>query len=40
LILTASMFVGRVGVLSLAFSLSVPVSSNAYKYPNSHIMIG
>jgi len=40
MVLIISMFVGRVGVLSLAFSLSVPTRSNAYKYPNSHIMIG
>ncbi len=40
LVLVSSMFIGRIGVLSLAFSLSVPVRSNAYKYPNSHIMIG
>lgn len=39
-VLVVSMFVGRIGILSLAFSLSVPVRSNAYKYPNSHIMIG
>ncbi|TNE81154.1 MAG: ATPase [Bacteroidetes bacterium] len=40
LVLVSSMFVGRIGILSLAFSLSVPVKSNAYRYPDTHIMIG
>ncbi|MBI1221643.1 MAG: ATPase [Bacteroidetes bacterium] len=40
LILIVSMFVGRIGVLSLAFSLSVPTRSNSFHYPKSHIMIG
>lgn len=39
-ILILSMFVGRVGILTLAFALSSEVDSNAYKYPNSHIIIG
>ncbi len=39
-ILIISMFVGRVGILTLAFALSSEVGTNAYKYPNSHIMIG
>lgn len=40
MVLIISMFVGRVGVLSLAFSLSVSTLSNSYRYPKSHIMIG
>ncbi|HYG15613.1 MAG TPA: potassium transporter TrkG, partial [Bacteroidia bacterium] len=40
IILIVTMFVGRVGILTLAFALSSEVASNAYKYPNSHIMIG
>lgn len=40
MVLIVSMFVGRIGVLSLAFSLSVSTKSNAYQYPKSHIMIG
>lgn len=40
IVLIVSMFVGRIGVLSLAFSLSVPVRSNSFHYPKSHIMIG
>lgn len=39
-LLVISMFVGRIGVLSLAFALSTSVKTNAYRYPNSHIMIG
>lgn len=40
IVLIVSMFVGRIGVLSLAFSLSAPVRSNSFHYPKSHIMIG
>lgn len=40
IVLIVSMFVGRVGILTLAFALSSEVESNAYKYPNSHIIIG
>jgi len=40
IVLIVSMFVGRIGVLSLAFSLSVRVRSNSFHYPKSHIMIG
>ena len=40
IVLIISMFVGRVGILTLAFALSSEVGTNAYKYPNSHIMIG
>ena len=40
IVLIISMFVGRVGILTLAFALSSEVETNAYKYPNSHIMIG
>jgi trk system potassium uptake protein len=40
IVLVSSMFVGRVGILTLAFALSREVETNAYKYPNSHIMIG
>ncbi|MCP4522280.1 MAG: ATPase [Cytophagales bacterium] len=35
-----SMFVGRIGTLTLALALSSRVSTNAYRYPNAHIMIG
>jgi Trk-type K+ transport system membrane component len=39
-VLILSMFVGRVGVLTMAFALSSTVKSNAFKYPDTHIMIG
>ncbi len=35
-----SMFVGRIGTLTLALALSTRVKSNSYSYPNAHIMIG
>jgi potassium uptake TrkH family protein len=35
-----TMFIGRIGLLTLAFALSSPVVSNNYKYPNTHMMIG
>ncbi|MBA3899341.1 MAG: ATPase [Bacteroidetes bacterium] len=40
LVLMGSMFIGRVGVLTLAFSLSKEVISRNYKYPEAHIMVG
>lgn len=40
IIITFTMFLGRVGTLTLAFALSSPVESKGYKYPNTHIMIG
>ena len=39
-ILILSMFVGRVGTLTLAFALSSKVASVAYKYPKAHFMVG
>ena len=35
-----SMFIGRVGILTLAFALSSPVSIRSYKYPKTDLMIG
>jgi trk system potassium uptake protein len=40
LMIIITMFIGRVGLLTLAFALSSPVASNNYKYPNTHMMIG
>lgn len=40
IIITFTMFLGRVGTLTLAFAVSSPVESKGYKYPNTHIMIG
>lgn len=39
-VIILSMFVGRVGTLTLALALSTTVSSNNYKYPNEHLLIG
>lgn len=35
-----TMYLGRVGILTLAFALSSPVVSNDYKYPDAHMAIG
>lgn len=40
IILTISMFTGRLGTLMLIMALSKQVKSNNYKYPDAHIMIG
>lgn len=40
LILIASMFVGRIGTLTLGFALSKKVLTVAYRYPNAHFMVG
>lgn len=40
IILTFSMFTGRLGTLMLIMALSKQVKSNKYKYPDAHIMIG
>lgn len=40
IVLSISMFVGRVGVLSLAFSLSSKAIQADYKYAKTHLMIG
>jgi trk system potassium uptake protein TrkH len=39
-IIITTMFVGRVGLLSLALSLSSDEKDVAYRYPDTHIMIG
>lgn len=39
-ILIISMYVGRVGTLTLALALSKRVVSTSYKYPTTHIMVG
>ncbi len=39
-ILILSMFVGRIGTLTLGFALSKKVLTVAYKYPHAHFMIG
>lgn len=40
IVLMCSMFIGRIGILTLAFTLSNKVVSQNYKLPNAHIMVG
>ena len=40
LILMASMFVGRVGTLTLVFALGSPKVSNDYKFPKTNVLVG
>ena len=40
LFIISSMFIGRIGTLTLGLALSTRVSSNSFKYPSAHIMIG
>ena len=39
-VLMISMFVGRVGTLTLGYALSQKVVSVDYKYPNGHFLVG
>lgn len=39
-ILILSMFIGRVGTLTLLLALSTKSESDSYKYPNAHLFIG
>jgi potassium uptake TrkH family protein len=40
LIIIFTMFMGRVGTLTLAFAVSSPAEKTSYKYPNTHMMVG
>ncbi|MDO1444749.1 potassium transporter TrkG [Rhodocytophaga aerolata] len=40
IVIIATMFIGRVGTITLALALSRPVISNAYRYPDAHLMVG
>lgn len=40
IIITLSMFVGRVGALTIAFAVGKRVISNKYKYPQGYTMVG
>lgn len=40
LILIFTMFVGRIGTLTIGFALSKKVMTVAYRYPNAHFMVG
>ena len=39
-IIISSMYLGRVGTLTLALALSNAVVTNSYRYPNAHVMVG
>jgi trk system potassium uptake protein len=39
-ILTLTMYIGRVGTLTLAFALSKKVISTSYRYPTTHVTVG
>ena len=39
-IIMLSMFIGRIGTLSLAFALGLKQKSNDYKYPKANILVG
>lgn len=40
IIIILSMFIGRIGTLTLAFALSKAIISKEYKYPDAHMMVG
>lgn len=40
LILVSSMYIGRVGTLTLAFALASRVETTSYRYPKAHILVG
>lgn len=40
LVIILSMFVGRIGTLTLGFALARNLSDLKYKYPNAHLMVG
>jgi Trk-type K+ transport system membrane component len=39
-VIIASMFIGRIGTLTLVFALSSSIVSTNYKYPDEHMLIG
>jgi Trk-type K+ transport system membrane component len=39
-IIILTMYVGRVGTLTLALALTKKVASTSYKYPSAHVMVG
>ncbi len=39
-VIVISMFLGRVGPITIALAVSRQVISNAYQYPNAHLMVG
>ncbi|WP_299458196.1 TrkH family potassium uptake protein [uncultured Microscilla sp.] len=40
IVIITSMYIGRVGTLTLALALSKKVISTSYKYPTAHVMVG
>lgn len=40
ILVMVSMFIGRIGTLTLAFALSKSAISKNYKYPSGHLMVG
>lgn len=40
IVLIISMFLGRVGAITIAYALASPSSTNAVKYPEANIMVG
>lgn len=40
IILIISMYIGRIGTLTLAFALASRVDTNNYRYPKAHILVG
>jgi len=39
-VIIISMFLGRVGTITIALAVSRQVITNAYQYPNAHLMVG
>ncbi|WP_281614171.1 potassium transporter TrkG [Flammeovirga sp. SubArs3] len=39
-VIILSMYIGRVGTLTLALALSSTVNTNSFKYPEAHVMVG
>lgn len=39
-VIILSMYIGRVGTLTLAFALSTRALTTAYKYPETHLAVG
>lgn len=40
IVIILSMYIGRVGTLTLAFALSTRTNSTAYRYPETHLAVG
>lgn len=40
IVLIASMYIGRIGTLTLAFALASRVETTSYRYPKAHILVG